>query len=83
MLNINFNCLNMSYALVLLIFNSNILLQEDPDSMTGGKVGLVLPCKFLGNRKLCYVINLLVCNVILFMMYRVPSAHSSCFQFGE
>jgi len=83
MLNINFNCLNMSYALVLLIFNSNILLQEDPDSMTGGKVGLVLPCKFLGNMKLCYVINLLVCNVILFMMYRVPSAHSSCFQFGE
>lgn len=31
----------MSYALVLLIFNSNILLQEDPESMTGGKVGLV------------------------------------------
>lgn len=73
----------MSYALVLLIFNSNILLQEDPESMTGGKVGLVLPCKFVGNRKLRYVFNLLVCNVILFTMYRVPSAHSSCFQFGE
>jgi len=73
----------MSYALVLLIFNPNILLQEDPESMTGGKVGLVLPCKFVGNRKLRYVINLLVCNVILFTIYRVPSAHPSCFQFGE
>jgi hypothetical protein len=30
----------MSYTLVLPIINSNIFLQEDPDSMTGGKVGV-------------------------------------------